>query len=99
MPSGALLTSRLDRIWGDAVLKETEDDEEAGDDDDEGPERPRFGAWQPIFQPYFPEWRENLEFPEPESREGIFVFRVSLGKDIWRLIAMSDEDTLDDLAT
>jgi hypothetical protein len=98
----ALLTARLDRIWGDAVLKEPEDGEEAGeagDDDDEGPDRPRFGVWQPIFQPYFPDWRENLEFPEPESREGIFVFRVSWGKDVWRLIAMSDDDTLDDLAT
>ena len=27
-------------------------------------EEPRFGAWQPLFQPYFPEWRENLKLPE-----------------------------------
>ena len=57
---------------------------------------PRFGAWQPLFQPYFPEWRENLEFPEPEPREGEFIFRVSLGK-VWRLIAMPADSTLDDL--
>ena len=57
---------------------------------------PRFGAWQPLFQPYFPEWRENLEFPELEPREGTFIFRVSLGK-VWRLIAMPADGTLDDL--
>ena len=57
---------------------------------------PRFGAWQPLFQPYFPEWRENLEFPEPEPREGMFIFRVTLGK-VWRLIAMPADATLDDL--
>jgi hypothetical protein len=96
---GALLTSRLDHIWGDAVLKKSGDGEEAGDDDEQVPDQPRFGDWQPIFRPYFPEWRENLEFPEPESREGFFVFRVSWGKDFWRLVAMSDDDTLDDLAT
>jgi Plasmid pRiA4b ORF-3-like protein len=57
---------------------------------------PRFGAWQPLFQPYFPEWQQNLEIPSPEPREGTFVFRVSLGK-VWRLIAMPADATLDDL--
>ena len=87
-----------------------EDDEEdddgvegEGEDEDEDEERtdgewdePRFGDWQPLFQPYFPEWRENLELPVPEARDGVFVFRVSLGKP-WRLIAMPAEATLDDL--
>ena len=49
------------------------------------------------FQPYFPEWRENLTIPETEAREGTFVFRVSLGK-VWRLIAMPSDHTLEDLA-
>ena len=57
---------------------------------------PRFGDWQPIFQPYFPEWRENLHVPEIESRDGIFLFRVSLGK-VWRRIALRAGDTIDDL--
>jgi hypothetical protein len=75
----------------DLPLAEDEEEDEAGT-----PSEPRFGAWQPLFQPYFPEWRENLEFPEPEPREGTFIFRVSLGK-IWRLIAMPADATLDDL--
>jgi hypothetical protein len=68
-------------------------------DEDRGqgvPAVPRFGAWQPLFQPYFPEWRDNLELPEPEPRDGTFIFRVSLGK-VWRLIAMPAGATLDDL--
>ncbi len=77
-------------LRGDSIPEEDEDEEE------EMLATPRFGVWQPLFQPYFPEWRENLELPEEEPREGTFVFRVSLGK-IWRLIAMPADDTLDDL--
>jgi hypothetical protein len=65
--------------------------------DDETPV-PRFGVWQPLFQPYFPDWQQNLEIPVSEPCEGTFVFRVSLGK-VWRLIAMPAEATLDDLVT
>jgi hypothetical protein len=80
------------------------DDDEEGDEDggdDASPEGfaddlPQFGVWQPVFQPYFPEWQNNLVLPEPETREGTFVFRVSLG-DVWRRIAMPAHDTLDDL--
>jgi hypothetical protein len=43
-------------------------------------------------------YRQNLEFPEPEERHGTFVFRVSLGKGVWRRIAMPADETLDDLA-
>jgi len=66
------------------------------DEEEETPVLPRFGAWQAAFRPYFPEWLENLEFPEPEQREGEFVFRVSVGK-VWRLIAIPADATLDDL--
>ncbi len=66
---------------------------------DEQMDVPRFGVWQPLFQPYFPEWKENLEIPTPEPRDGTFVFRVSLSKAIWRLIAMPADATLDDLVT
>jgi hypothetical protein len=69
------------------------------EDDEEGPDESRFGAWQPLFQPYFPEYRENLEFPELEPREGTFVFRVSLGKAIWRRIAMPAGKSLETLAS
>jgi Plasmid pRiA4b ORF-3-like protein len=70
-----------------------EKDEDQGED---GPELPTFGAWQSIFQPYFPDWRENLEFPALEPRDGTFIFRVLLGK-VWRLIAISADATLDAL--
>lgn len=78
---------------------EVEDEDEEGEleDQEEGAlEQPRFGAWQPIFQPYFPSWQKNLTLPEREPCQGTFVFRVSLGK-IWRLIAMPADKTLDDL--
>ncbi len=55
-----------------------------------------FGAWQPLFQPYFPAWKHNLVLPPSELREGVFIFRVSLGK-VWRLIAIAAESTLDAL--
>jgi hypothetical protein len=64
-----------------------------------GDEEFPFGRWQPVFQPYFPEWRANLSFPEEESRSGVFIFRVSLGKSIWRRIAILADLSLDDLVT
>jgi Plasmid pRiA4b ORF-3-like protein len=68
------------------------------EDDDKGASRERkFGAWQPLFGPFFPEWRQNLEFPRAEPREGMFVFRVSLGK-VWRLLAIPSNATMADLA-
>ncbi len=75
---------------------EDEEDGEFDDQEEEESELPRFGAWQPIFQPYFPLWQENLSFPERKPRAGTFVFRVSLGK-VWRLIAIPSVKTLDDL--
>jgi hypothetical protein len=66
------------------------------DEDDSEPEIPDFGAWQSLFQPYFPEWRENLAFPELEYQDGLYIFRVSHAK-IWRRLAMPAECTLEDL--
>jgi hypothetical protein len=51
---------------------------------------------QSIFRPYFPAWQKVLVLPEPEARDGVFVFRVSLGK-VWRRIAIPADLTLDDL--
>jgi hypothetical protein len=58
---------------------------------------PAFGAWQKIFAPYFPAWRENLVLPKPECREGVFVFKASLGV-VWRRIAIPGALTLAELA-
>jgi hypothetical protein len=56
-----------------------------------------FGAWQTSLRPYFPQWVNNLELPVPEFRDGVYYFKVSLGKPS-RRIAISAEATLDDFA-
>jgi hypothetical protein len=60
------------------------------------PQPPRFGEWQPIFQPYIPQWQEKLHISEIAAHEGTFLFRVALGK-VWRRIALRSRDTVDDL--
>ena len=70
----------------------------AFDEEEVSLQPPCFGEWQPIFQPYFPEWRENLHIPEISPRKGSFIFRVALGK-VWRLIALRAGDTVDDLVS
>lgn len=63
----------------------------------EATDLPAFGAWQPRFQAYFPEWRSNLELPEPEFRDGAYFFKVSLG-DVWRRIAIPAKSDLEEFA-
>jgi hypothetical protein len=86
-----LMSTRLDPVFAADLSKEDEEDAE-----EPAMDVPRFGVWQPLFQPYFPEWEKNLEFPQSEPRKGVFIFRVSLGK-VWRRIAMPADTTLDDL--
>jgi hypothetical protein len=81
-------------IWNSLVRGRPVDEDKEQEED--ALDEPHFGAWQQLFQPYFPEWRENLILPTVEPREGTFVFRVSYGK-VWRLIALPADDTLDDL--
>jgi hypothetical protein len=85
----SLLRNQVLLPWEGEGLEEDADEEEPT-----GP--PWFGEWQPLFQPYFPEWRNNLVVPEAEVCEGTFVFKVSLGK-VWRRIAMPSDASLDDL--
>ena len=56
-----------------------------------------FGVWQPLLRPFFPAWVNNLEFAEPEVRDGVFHFKISLGKP-WRRIAIPAKSDLDELA-
>lgn len=56
-----------------------------------------FGAWQPLLRPYFPQWINNLKLPEPEFRDGVYYFKVSLGRP-WRRIAIPAKSDLDELA-
>jgi hypothetical protein len=55
------------------------------------------GQLQPILQPYFPEWQENVQWPQPTFRQGTHTFLVSLSKDIWRRIAIAGDAYLEAL--
>jgi len=61
-------------------------------------DQPDFGAWQPLLQEYFPDWHNNLTWPEPEFRDGVYYFKVRLG-GAWRRIAISAGGDLEELAT
>lgn len=57
-----------------------------------------WGELQSYFQPYFPEWQQNLAaIAPPEHQVGTYIFKVSLG-NIWRRLAISSEATLESLA-
>lgn len=56
-----------------------------------------FGRLQPVIQPYFAEWQNNLTIPEYEFREGLYIFKVSLPQ-VWRQIAIPADLTLHDLS-
>jgi hypothetical protein len=56
-----------------------------------------FNFLQPAFQPYFPNYKNTYRLPNTEIKNGIFVFKVSLGKKVWRRIAISSTELLDDL--
>jgi len=56
-----------------------------------------FGELQPLLQPYFPQWRHNLALPEVSFQEGVFIFKVSLGR-VWRRVALQSDITLQDLS-
>ena len=55
------------------------------------------GMLQPIVQPYFPDWQRNLVLPERAFQDGVYVFKVSLGR-VWRRIAIPATLDLDVLA-
>ncbi|MBI4586808.1 MAG: hypothetical protein HY717_22565 [Planctomycetes bacterium] len=56
-----------------------------------------FGEWQSVFSPYFPQWQKNLTVPKTPFREGIFTFKVFLGRGTWRRIAIDARSDLDSL--
>jgi len=61
--------------------------------------RPReLGSLQPALQSYFPQWVNSLREPEHAFREGVFYFKVSLWKDVWRRIAIPSDFNFDALA-
>jgi hypothetical protein len=63
-----------------------------------------FGMLQPIFHPYFPEWKNVYACPSREARLGAHIFKVTLagwqggGGGIWRRLALPPDASLDELA-
>ena len=56
------------------------------------------GKLQKILQPYFPQWQNNLVIHQEKSPEGVYIFKISLGK-VWRKIAIPSHLDLDSLAS
>ena len=57
-----------------------------------------FGQWQSAFNPYFPEWTNNLILPKLGLIKATYIFKVFLGKKTYRQIVISTEEVLDSLA-
>ena len=57
-----------------------------------------FGALQPVVQPYVSAWQNNLVLPARAFRKGVHVFKVSLGRGLWRRIAIPGALPLEELA-
>lgn len=57
------------------------------------------GSLQPLMQPFFPEWRQNLVLPETEFQNGLYVFKVALEKKIWRRIVAPGETSLEQFSS
>ena len=56
-----------------------------------------FDSYRELMLPYFPEWQNSLTLPpDVEYRDGLFTFKVSLGK-LWRRIVIPANLTLEDL--
>ena len=104
---GWLFTQPKKTPWGNALIKliknpissqfysQLEDEDENEQLNDQ--EHP-FGNWQAQLQPFFPEWQHNITIPEPEQQQGVYIFKVSLGK-IWRRIAIPSDYSLYNLSS
>lgn len=86
-------------FWEDVPQSESQVTEASAEDETEPMAACRFGRWQSLFQPYFPEWQRKLEILAEPAREGELQFRVSLGKSVWRQIAIRADATLEELAS
>lgn len=56
-----------------------------------------YATWQEQIRVFFPEWQNSLQPPQPEFRDGVYRFKVSLA-DIWRRIEIPATADLEDLA-
>lgn len=53
--------------------------------------------WISLVRPYFKEWNNLLESPEPEFRNSVHIFKVSLGK-AWKRIAVAGDCFMNELS-
>ncbi|UKP01023.1 plasmid pRiA4b ORF-3 family protein [Nostoc sp. UHCC 0870] len=89
--------------WGNALVKlikkiiVEESHSDINQKDLEEEEYP-FGIWQPQLQIFFPEWQNNLAITAQYPQQGIYIFKVNLGK-IWRRIAIPHDYSLYDLSS
>ena len=57
------------------------------------------GTLQPALRPYIPQWERLLPLPaEATVRDGVHIFKVALGENLWRRLALPATSTLDELA-
>jgi Plasmid pRiA4b ORF-3-like protein len=57
-----------------------------------------FAQWSRVVRPHIKGWQKDLDIPAPLFQPGPHVFKVSLGADCWRRIALRGESHLDELA-
>lgn len=57
-----------------------------------------FIIWSSLIRPYFPEFKKLLEIHERVFIEGIHLFKILIGKKIWRRIAIPGTMVLDNLS-
>lgn len=57
-----------------------------------------FEAWTRWVRPHVPAWQKDLELPAPVFQPGPHVFKVALGAECWRRIAIPGDASLDQLA-
>jgi hypothetical protein len=55
------------------------------------------GELQSYIQPHIPEWQNMLDIPKHEFRDGLYIFKVYIFKDVWRRIAVAGTSLLDTL--
>jgi Plasmid pRiA4b ORF-3-like protein len=78
--------------------------EEVEQSPDESSPEPDFGTLQPVFQPYFAEWRTIYARPPRDARSGTHIFKVTLagwrgrGQSVWRRLTVPPDISLDELA-
>lgn len=71
---------------------DTDDDMKLGEGD-----WSKIGALQPVLQPYFREWKNNVAGLDWAFRDGMYIFKVFAHK-AWRRISISGRESLDTLA-